>query len=862
MVRYGEGMRRSARESREVRLDAGADDRFGRAIELLLITLLAFAPLALGAVQAWSELVVHALAGAMVICLATRLFVRREIGFVWSWTYVPIALFVALAAIQLIPLPFELIEKLSPAAAALRQELAAMPGQTTGAGPRATLSLYPEATGVTLRLVLSIAAIYIVTLNSIRQTRQIQRLLLAVTVIGAGVAVISLLHLALGAERIYGMVGRARPGWPTAPLINPNHLGQFLNLSLGAAVAALLLSAGRARLGIAASSPALWIPPIAIALMVAAVCLSLSRGAVLAMLISGGAMLPWAMRAATRTKLWLLLLGLWLAALPVAYFGFDTLAGRFLSIPESDSLAMRLPMLSDSLAGWRRFFLCGSGLGTFEVVYPMLDTTGSPSLATHAENEYVQVLVECGVIGLAAVGAMLLLVARHAIRCIRSESIEVAAIGWGVAMGVLAAALQSLADFGQHVPAIAALSAVGCGVIVALGESPAHARAPKPHARVKARVAAVVLAAVAVAWIVFDAWRSAVAESAFAQARQVEAALIRSDWQGGDDEYRRLLGCAARAAGARPGSIHYHYWLNYFRWRAVSRNREPATNQLMLRPRELEWAGQVAGELLGGQWRCPTFGLSYVLAGQIQHNILGRGDGADLIRLGHRLARNDPEANFQVGMLDARAEDWDAALARFSHAAALSRGYRVQAVEFLAGEMARADVALSLAGDDIIAIRRIRDMVERSADASAAARVRERLAQLTLSQAAAADAPVEVLVEGARIAAERQHYAGAIGYYRRALLHNPTNAAWRLELAECLAADGQIQQAIDEATTAAGLGSRRAAAVLVELRIGAARGGAPLKVSTTAAASMAPAPTGSASTAPPPLAPASTAPAR
>ena len=55
------------------------------AIERLLMAMLAFMPLAFGAVEAWSELVVVAFACAMAACLALKLIVQERTRLLWTW---------------------------------------------------------------------------------------------------------------------------------------------------------------------------------------------------------------------------------------------------------------------------------------------------------------------------------------------------------------------------------------------------------------------------------------------------------------------------------------------------------------------------------------------------------------------------------------------------------------------------------------------------------------------------------------------------------------------------------------------------------------------------------------------------------
>ena len=96
---------------------------FDKVIEWLLISLLAFMPLAFGAVEAWSEEVVIALAAAISVCFLLKLIFEENTRFIWSWAYVPVAVFLLVAVFQLIPLRTSLVSAISPNTAAVKKEL-------------------------------------------------------------------------------------------------------------------------------------------------------------------------------------------------------------------------------------------------------------------------------------------------------------------------------------------------------------------------------------------------------------------------------------------------------------------------------------------------------------------------------------------------------------------------------------------------------------------------------------------------------------------------------------------------------------------------------------------------------------------
>src|SRR4051812_5277911 len=98
---------------------------FDVAIEILLAALLVFMPAAFGAVEAWSELIVLVLTGAIAACFFAKLLVHGQARIIGSWAYLPVALFIAIVLLQLAPFSRGLIAALSPDTAAIKGRLLA-----------------------------------------------------------------------------------------------------------------------------------------------------------------------------------------------------------------------------------------------------------------------------------------------------------------------------------------------------------------------------------------------------------------------------------------------------------------------------------------------------------------------------------------------------------------------------------------------------------------------------------------------------------------------------------------------------------------------------------------------------------------
>lgn len=809
-----------------------ADPRFDRPIESLLAVLLLFAPLALGTVQAWSEWVVILLATVMAGLLGAKLIARRDLGFVWSWTYAPIAVVLALAVFQAIPFSPGLVGRLAPSIYQTKISLLAKAGITSD---RMALSLYPEATLQNVRVLAAISVVYIVSLNVVRRTEQVRWIVTAMTVIGSIVALVGLGHVLTGATQVYGLFGQSMGRWLTGPFINRNHFGQCMNLGLGAALAMLLMRAEevpgllkRWRRGEERIIPAdLWLAAGAAALMGVAVFLSLSRGAMLSLLVSGVLATVVLSRQSQGERAWIILPLAWVVGIVVIYFGFDLIAARFAQVADNEnaSVSLRVTIVRDIMEAFKDAPILGHGMGSFETVYPMLDTSVSPTLAVHAENEYAQALFEGGVVELGMVLLFLGMAAWSYVVCIRSSPSPMAMPAVGLGVGLLAVVLQSATDFGQHLPGNALTTAVQMAMLANLASAARQKPGDAPQEVVGkpgTRVVACILAAIVLGWILFDGLQAARADRKWATVRTLQARLRDRGWQGSDNEYVQLLSAASDASRFRPQDVHYRYWLNFYRYQLISRERDPKTGQVLYDTQSLDWAKQIARELREGAQLCPTYGPNFSLAGQIVRNALNDPGGDELIRTGYALSRTDPVAAFEMAMLDARAGEWEQALSRFERAKNLSPAYLMEGANALAITFDRTDLALRLAGSNRDALRQLANQLSQTGKATAATTVRAQWVKEVRETAARPDAPAEALADAAQIALADHDSAAAVGYLDRAIALDISRPHWRLELARALESQGNLRRALEEAQAAARMRVEGAQELAIHLRARAA----------------------------------------
>ncbi len=265
------------------------------------------------------------------------------------------------------------------------------------------------------------------------------------------------------------------PDWRIfAGFSNPNQAAAVLVVLLPVAAAALVLLDDR-------SAPARWLAGqgvaqgslklrlaagLAFVLMLLALGLTRSRGGLLAVGCGGAALAVGLVRAGRpRTAAGLLAAGAVLAVLLV----LGPLRSRLaLGLAHSNSFRVLTWLGTWDLA--RHHPLLGCGLGGWPVAYPFYARAG---FTQHAHNEYLQTLAETGVIGLAALLALIAAWLATAWR--RAGTSETRAMGLALLAATVGFAVHAALDHGWHVTAVP--------VALALLHGAARVREPAPRPR-------------------------------------------------------------------------------------------------------------------------------------------------------------------------------------------------------------------------------------------------------------------------------------------------------------------------------------------------------------------------------------------
>ncbi len=385
-----------------------------------ILGLLLFAPLAFGAVEAWSIFVLE-LGSAMLLIVWLIQRVRGSSQPLRSNAlFSPMLVFGALVGIQL-------------------------------AGG---ISSYRYITWTSALLFASCGILCFLLTQVLRRPQDITRFGIVIAAYGFVLAFFAVIQDLSSNGRIYWLRLPREGGWIYGSYVNHNHYAGLMEMLFPIPLA-MCLSRRMERgpkvvLGVAA------------AFMASTIVLSGSRGGVVALavqlaLVSVFLAIP---RKSPRVALvlggCLAVAGLWI--LLVGGSGLADRLSTFHSEANTElSSGLRLSVTRDSLRMWTERPALGWGLGTFPTAYPPFQSFFSNIFVNEAHNDYAQLLVEMGGAGFLTMLWFLVLLFRTAWRKLRGGKLGVnggAALA-GV-LGCVGILVHSFFDFNLQIPSNAA----------------------------------------------------------------------------------------------------------------------------------------------------------------------------------------------------------------------------------------------------------------------------------------------------------------------------------------------------------------------------------------------------------------------
>lgn len=371
----------------------------------------------------------------------------------------PLILLLVLSIFQILPLPLNIIKVLSPHAYKIY----------TASTDNAyyTLSLNPHSTILEIIRLFTCVIAFFLTIQLFSRERELLRLVKAMMIIGTFVALTGIFQMIFWNGKLLWIRELRHGGTPFGPYVNRNHFAGLMEMLIPLSTGMLIIFSSPLslknglRFGISEfmrheRANAFILSLISVVVMITSLFLSLSRGGITGLSISMlffGIMLS--LRNSTRKKGVLIALISVIIFLTVGWFGWDKIIDRFERLKDTDvSSEMRFHNWQDSLKIVKDFPFTGTGIGTYEHVYPGYKTIHSQVRWEHAHNDYVEGIIEIGIIGLAIAMYIVFRFYRLILSgLMKRRLIEARLLSLGALAGVTGILVHSITDFNLHIGA-------------------------------------------------------------------------------------------------------------------------------------------------------------------------------------------------------------------------------------------------------------------------------------------------------------------------------------------------------------------------------------------------------------------------
>ena len=433
----------------------------------LLFTLF-WLPLSLGANRPWAwalmQMSVFFLGGILLLThesLLTKLYTQYKL-LVIVWL-----VFLTWQLINIVPLPFSLVEALRPERVHFLLNENAQ-GMESISSQWLPLSFDVGQSDVTFFKSLAYCFLFFITLTLVNTGKRLRYILIVISAAGVFQAIYGSLEVLSGLQ--YSLLFKLPVSHiATGSFVYKNHYANFLLLCLSAAIGYMIASL-RVRSG---SSPRerlrrivrFWLSNkvlfrIGIIIMVIALVMSRSRmgnsAFFIAMTITATlGLIYFKPRQKSYVVLFISMLVIDILIVS-SLFGLKQVQQRI----EQTNLTQesRDEVVTDALPLLSQYGVIGTGGGTFYTVYPHVQSESIQHFYDHAHNEYLQFAIEFGIVGAAIIAMLVLLCAKSALSAMRHRRHPLPrGTAFAAVMAVIGMALHSTVDFPLQAPANTAI---------------------------------------------------------------------------------------------------------------------------------------------------------------------------------------------------------------------------------------------------------------------------------------------------------------------------------------------------------------------------------------------------------------------
>lgn len=436
-----------------------------KAIEFVLLAVIVLSPWMFGCTDAIGEFYLTlGLAAALILGCVRWLTVTR---FVWRggptglYLITGFVILALAAASHLITIPDGLFGILAPGKLTWSSmPMSQPPGAETNAWPAATsVAMYQGGSFLVLVRVSLLVGLALVIGSMPNRTQVLLRLSVVAAFLGTALAFFGLAQHFGSHEGLLYWTIKVEGGLGFGPFINRNHYPFFLNLALGLTIGLIverLQRFGSAWTRLVFNDGAFAWLMVAAAVMISSLLVCSSRGGALSLFLAVCFVGIIGFRIAqAKRALWLPVAIAIAVMFLLLWVGFDIQSSRLGMLGQADRYASdgRWYLWLAAIQSVPQFPWLGSGGETYqfwETIHQIGDVAWNQSgnVALRADNEFLDVLNEYGLIGLLGLSIIAVTSFCQVIRSSRDSGLAM-----GGAVGVLAVLLHSFVDFGLRVPA-------------------------------------------------------------------------------------------------------------------------------------------------------------------------------------------------------------------------------------------------------------------------------------------------------------------------------------------------------------------------------------------------------------------------
>ncbi len=382
--------------------------------------LLLFGPLALGAVEPWAVFVLSLGATILFLLWVYRQLKSGSLAVVPNPLFAPMLGFGAVVGLQL----------------AFRT------------------SAYSYATQSSALLYCVYAVFAFVAAQFLQRTTQVKILARTLSIYGFSVSFFAIVQSLSANGKLYWIRTPELGGWIYGPYVSHNHYAGLMEMLFPVALVAALSRNARGNWK--------WALGAAAVLMASTIFLSGSRGGMIAFLVQMVVLGTILARERNRRSTWTVAAVLVLIAALMLWVGGQEIVRRIVSIDSEAhselNNGLRLRIDADGLRMLAKKPVIGWGLGTFPAVYPQFRSFYTNKFVNRAHDDYLQLLVETGVLGGAMALWFVVALYRAALKKLPNWQWDInGAVALATLLGCTGILVHSFLDSNLQIPANAAL---------------------------------------------------------------------------------------------------------------------------------------------------------------------------------------------------------------------------------------------------------------------------------------------------------------------------------------------------------------------------------------------------------------------